>query len=111
MWFYLQTIAVGYFTHQRLVYINSTATELAPKVKLLDPLLVDLHPVTQELESLEQDAKNLNRKVLSYRCIWFALHPASDHFYIRDLRAYLKKGEMSKERGVRLRNITKWMEN
>jgi hypothetical protein len=58
-----QTIAVGYFTHQRLVYINSTANELAPKVKLLDPLLVDLRPITQELESLEQDAKNLNRKV------------------------------------------------
>jgi hypothetical protein len=59
----LQTIAVGYFTHQRLVYINSTASELAPKVKLLDPLRVDLRPITQELESLEQDAKNLNRKV------------------------------------------------
>jgi hypothetical protein len=59
----LQTIAVGYFTHQRLVYINSTASALAPKVNLLDPLLVDLRPITQELESLEQDAKNLNRKV------------------------------------------------
>jgi len=57
-----ETIAVGYFTHQRLVYINSTASELAPKVKLLDPQLVDLRPVTQELESLEQDAKNVNRK-------------------------------------------------
>jgi hypothetical protein len=59
----LQTIAVGYFTHQRLVYINSTVSELTPKVKLLDPQLVDLHPITEELESLEQDAKNLNRKV------------------------------------------------
>ncbi|KAJ9580421.1 hypothetical protein L9F63_024397, partial [Diploptera punctata] len=48
-----ETVAVSYFTHQRLAYINTTANQLAPQVKLLDPLSVNLQPITQELESLE----------------------------------------------------------
>ena len=103
----LQTIAVGYFTHQRLVYINSTAIELVPKVKLLDPLLVDLRPVTEELESLEQDAKNLNRKVCSYR--HFGLHcTLSMIISTSEMWEHIYK-QKSMETGVRLRNVTKWM--
>nr|CAD7256718.1 unnamed protein product [Timema shepardi] len=58
-----ETVAQGYFTNRRLLYINETANQLGPKVNLLDPLQVNLEPITQELESLEQDSRNLNRRV------------------------------------------------
>ncbi|XP_063239907.1 laminin subunit alpha [Bacillus rossius redtenbacheri] len=57
-----ESVAQGYFTNQRLVYINRTADELAPLVNRLEPSEVDLRPVTQELESLEQDARSLHRQ-------------------------------------------------
>lgn len=59
----LQSVAVSYFTTQRLVYINYTASQLAPDVSLLGPGIVDLTPHAHEVESLEQDARNMHRRV------------------------------------------------
>lgn len=58
-----ENVASGYFTTRRLVYINQTLQELAPEVDLLDPKTGDvLNPIVQELETIEQNSKNLNRK-------------------------------------------------
>lgn len=37
-----------------------------PKFDEVDPRQINLDDIIQELESLEQDSKNLNRKVLEY---------------------------------------------
>lgn len=58
-----ENVASGYFTTRRLNYINNTLHDLQPGVDMLDPSQGDvLKPITQELETLEQDSKNLNRK-------------------------------------------------
>lgn len=43
--------------------MNRTLNELRPRVKQLDPSVIDLTPITQELEVLEQDSENMKRKV------------------------------------------------
>lgn len=58
-----QTIASGYFTAQKLVYLNETIDSLKPDVEALDPNGVNLTPLRQEIESLEQDTKNIDRRV------------------------------------------------
>ncbi|XP_030765960.1 laminin subunit alpha [Sitophilus oryzae] len=52
----------GYFTRRRLDSMREQLEKLKPKFDELDPSHIDLSGPTQELESLEQDSKNLNRK-------------------------------------------------
>jgi hypothetical protein len=59
----LQTVALGYFTTQRLIFINDSVFDLQPKVITLDPGKVDLKPMTNEVEALEQDHRSINRRV------------------------------------------------
>ncbi|EGI60824.1 PREDICTED: laminin subunit alpha [Acromyrmex echinatior] len=49
------TVAEGYFTNQRLKFINDTANELYPEVKLLDPSRVNLLPLQEKLKRLENE--------------------------------------------------------
>lgn len=67
--FALQSVDSGYFTTRRLTHINDTLNELRPKVDLLDPSQIQFEPILSRLESLEQDSKNMNRKV-SLRIIY-----------------------------------------
>ncbi|XP_070151389.1 laminin subunit alpha [Polyergus mexicanus] len=57
------TVAEGYFTNQRLKFINDTANELYPEVKLLDPSRVNLLPLQEKLERLENDVYNQKRQI------------------------------------------------
>lgn len=56
-------MALGYFTTQRLLYINDSVNDLYPKVNVLDPQKVDLKPIETDLEALEQNAKTQTRRV------------------------------------------------
>lgn len=56
------TIAGGYFTSQKLNYFENLTKELEPKIKILNPDNVNLTPLAQEIDSLEQDVKNHNKK-------------------------------------------------
>lgn len=58
-----QAVDSGYFTTRRLTHINDTLNELMPRVNLLDPDQINLAPIVKELETLELDSKNVNRKV------------------------------------------------
>ncbi|XP_017779043.1 PREDICTED: laminin subunit alpha isoform X2 [Nicrophorus vespilloides] len=57
------TAQSGYFTARKLVHINDTINELKPKVLQLSPDQINLKPILKELESMEQDSNNMNRKV------------------------------------------------
>lgn len=57
-----QSIADGYFTSQKLNHFNSIADEIEPKVKALDPNGINLTPIGLNIDSLESDAKNHERK-------------------------------------------------
>lgn len=59
-----QTIAGGYFTAQKLVYLNESVDKMEPDVKALDPNGVNLTPLRNQIESLESDIKNVDRRVL-----------------------------------------------
>lgn len=59
-----ETVASGYFTSQKLNYFNDLVQKIEPEVKALDPNGVNLTPLRQEIESLEMDAKNMDRRVL-----------------------------------------------
>lgn len=59
-----KTIASGYFTAQKLNYLNDTVHKYEPDVKALDPNGVNLTPLRQQIESLEMDIKNMDRRVL-----------------------------------------------
>jgi len=52
---HFQTVAEGYFTNQRLKFINDTVNELYPEVKLLDPSRVNLLPLQEKLKRLENE--------------------------------------------------------
>ncbi|XP_065337904.1 laminin subunit alpha [Cloeon dipterum] len=56
------TVALGYFTTQRLIYINEFVDELQPKVITLNPDKVDLTPLQTSVEALEQDHRSVNRR-------------------------------------------------
>lgn len=58
-----QTVAEGYFTNQRLKFINDTVNELYPEVRLLDPSRVNLLPLQQKLDRLEHEVSNQQRRI------------------------------------------------
>jgi hypothetical protein len=60
----MQTVALGYFTTQRLLYINDSVNDLTPRVSVLDPQTVNLKPIETKIESLEQDSKSQKRRVI-----------------------------------------------
>lgn len=60
---YFQTVAEGYFTNQRLKFINDTVNELYPEVRLLDPSRVNLLPLQEKLERLEHEVYNQKRQI------------------------------------------------
>lgn len=55
--------ARGYYTAQKLVYLNETVDNLEPSVKALNPHLVNLSPLRQQIETLEGDLKTANRRI------------------------------------------------
>lgn len=59
-----ETVASGFFTAQKLTYYNDMVLEIEPNVKALDPNGVNLTPLRQQIESLEMDVKNMDRRVL-----------------------------------------------
>lgn len=59
----LQSTQSGYFTRRRLDNMREQLEQLIPKLDEVDPLQISLNATIQELESLEQDSKNLYRKV------------------------------------------------
>lgn len=60
---HFQTVAEGYFTNQRLKFINDTVNELYPEVILLDPNRVNLLPLQKKLERLEHEVYNQKRQI------------------------------------------------
>lgn len=58
-----ETVAGGFFTAQKLNYYNELADKIEPEVKSLDPNGVNLTPFVTSIETLEQEAKNFERKV------------------------------------------------
>lgn len=56
-------MAEGYFTNQRLKFINDTANELYPNVELLDPNWVNLLPLQKKLGQLEHEVYNQKRRI------------------------------------------------
>lgn len=60
---FLQETQWGYYTAQRLKHVNDTYNRLYPKIHELDQSKIDINPIIQEIESLEQDSKNMNRNV------------------------------------------------
>lgn len=59
----LQTVAEGYFTNQRLKFINDTANELYPEVKVLNPSGVNLSPLQEKLRQLEHEMTSQKRQI------------------------------------------------
>ncbi|KAF7271317.1 hypothetical protein GWI33_015789 [Rhynchophorus ferrugineus] len=59
---YFNSTQSGYFTRRRLDNMREQLEQLKPKFDEVDPSQINLSGPTQELESLEQDSKNLNRK-------------------------------------------------
>lgn len=59
----LQTVAEGYFTNQRLKFINDTANELYPEVRVLNPSRVNLLPLQGKLEQLQHEMTNQKRQI------------------------------------------------
>lgn len=57
------SVAGGYFTSQKLNYLNEMADNLQPEVGALDPKGVNLNPVNSEIEALEMEAKNYDRRL------------------------------------------------
>lgn len=61
--FFWQSTNSGYFTRRRLDNMRDILEKLKPKLDDVDPHQVSLTDDLAELDSLEQDSKNLNRKV------------------------------------------------
>lgn len=57
-----KSVAGGYFTSQKLNYLNDMADEIDPEVRALDPLGVNLNPAKADIEALEGEAKNYDRR-------------------------------------------------
>lgn len=53
----------GFFTTRKLAHINDTIRSLTPRISLLSPDGINLSPLVKVVDLLEQDAKNINRKV------------------------------------------------
>lgn len=59
----LQSKESRYFTWQKMENMKIQLEKQKPKFDEVDPRQINLDDTIQELESLEQDSKNLNRKV------------------------------------------------
>lgn len=60
---FFQSAQSGYFTRRRLDNMREQLQKLKPTFEEVDPKQISLNGTIRELESLEQDTKNLNRKV------------------------------------------------
>lgn len=58
-----QTVAGGYFTSQKLNYLDDLATKIEPDVKALDPNSVNLTPLVNSIDALDSEAKSFERKL------------------------------------------------
>lgn len=58
-----QTVAGGYFTSQKLNYLDDLANKIEPDVKALDPNSVNLTPLVNSIDGLESEAKSFERKL------------------------------------------------
>lgn len=56
-------MASGYFTAQRLTYINDTVSKLEPNMTSLDPSSADSLPLNENLLNFHREVENSNRKV------------------------------------------------
>ncbi|XP_058457360.1 laminin subunit alpha [Malaya genurostris] len=59
----IKTVADDYYTSQKLKYYDDLVDEIEPAVRKLDPHGVNLNPSRQQIESLETDVKNLDRRI------------------------------------------------
>ncbi|VVC44657.1 Hypothetical protein CINCED_3A025090 [Cinara cedri] len=57
-----ETVALGYFTTQRLLYINETVSKLKPNLTELISSSTDILPMNINLTNFQKDISNLNRK-------------------------------------------------
>ncbi|XP_014485447.1 PREDICTED: laminin subunit alpha isoform X2 [Dinoponera quadriceps] len=57
------TVAEDYFTNQRLKFINDTANELYPEVRILDPSRVSFLPLQEKVGQLEHEMSNQKRQI------------------------------------------------
>lgn len=55
--------ARGYYTAQKLVYLNETVDKYEPEVQALNPHSIDLSPLRLQIESLQTDLKSTNRRI------------------------------------------------
>lgn len=58
-----QTVAGGFFTSQKLKYLDQVATNLQPDVQALDPNRIDLSPISSSIDALESEAKKFDHKL------------------------------------------------
>lgn len=58
-----QTVALAFFTSQKLNYYNNLSEKISPKVKALDPKGVNLNPSRSVLAELEYEAKMFGKQV------------------------------------------------
>lgn len=58
-----ETVAGGYFTSQKLNYLDNLADKIEPEVNVLDPNSVNLKPLVNSIDALESEAKNFERKL------------------------------------------------
>lgn len=55
--------ARGYYTAQKLVYLNETVDKYEPEVQALNPHSIDLSPLRLQIDSLQTDQKSTNRRI------------------------------------------------
>lgn len=58
-----QTVAGGFFTSQKLKYLDELADKIEPDVRALDPNRVDLSPLSLSIDTLESEAKKFEHKL------------------------------------------------
>lgn len=58
-----QTVAGGFFTSQKLKYLDQVADNIEPDVKALDPNRVNLSPISSNIDDLESEAKKFENKL------------------------------------------------
>lgn len=58
-----ETVAGGFFTSQKLKYLDELAGKIEPDVRALDPNRIDLSPVSLSIDGLESEAKKFEHKL------------------------------------------------
>lgn len=58
-----QTVAGGFFTSQKLKYLDELADKIEPDVRALDPNRVDLSPLSSSIDALETESKKFEYKL------------------------------------------------